>query len=101
MSAEMSVDLLRATRSHDHDDGGRTPFISVVLPVRNEERFIAHTLSQLLAQDYDPLCFELLVVDGCSSDRTREIVAELCRRHPQVQLLHNPKKLSSAARNIG
>jgi GT2 family glycosyltransferase len=75
------------------------PFISVIVPVLNEQRFIRATLHQLLAQNYDPERFELLVADGGSTDATQAIVRELARRHPQVRLLENPGGWSSAGRN--
>ncbi|EPR37239.1 glycosyltransferase-like protein [Desulfovibrio sp. X2] len=77
------------------------PFISVVMPVRNEARFIAETLTQLLGQDYPANRFEILVVDGFSDDGTRETVSRIASRHPQVRLLDNPGRLSSAGRNVG
>lgn len=77
------------------------PFISVVVPVRNEERFIADTLRQLLAQDYDPTRFEVLVADGESTDATPEIVRAVGRSHANVRLLSNPRRWSSAGRNLG
>ena len=77
-----------------------TPFISVIVPVRNEEAFIETTLRQLLAQDYDAERFEILVADGRSTDHTREIVAALEEHFPQVMLLDNPGCLSSAGRNV-
>lgn len=76
-------------------------FISVVVPIRNEERFIASTLDALLEQDYPAEVFEVLVVDGDSTDATRDVVATYTERFPNVHLLANPKKWSSAARNIG
>jgi succinoglycan biosynthesis protein ExoA len=76
------------------------PFISVIVPVRNEEAFIESTLRQLLAQDYDPDKFEILVADGCSTDHTREIVAALQVKHVQITLLDNPGRLSSCGRNV-
>ena len=79
---------------------GREPFVSVIVPVRNEADFIAETLDQLLAQRYDPRRFEVLVADGGSTDGTREIVAGCARLHPQVRLLDNPGRLSSAGRNV-
>ncbi len=79
---------------------GREPFISVIVPVRNEERFIGDTLDHLLVQRYDPRRFEVLVADGGSTDSTREIVAGYARRHPQVRLLKNEGRLSSAGRNV-
>lgn len=78
-----------------------TPFITVVMPVRNEARFIRATLLQLIGQDYPPDRFEIIVADGMSDDGTRDTVLELARTYPQVRLLENPKRLSGAGRNIG
>ena len=47
---------------------GREPFLSVIVPVLNEEAFIGETLEQLLAQRYDPRRYEVLVADGGSTD---------------------------------
>ena len=77
------------------------PYITVVMPVRNEERFIADTIGQLLQHDYPENRYEIIVADGMSDDRTREIVREISSQHPQVRLLDNPKRLSSAGRNVG
>jgi succinoglycan biosynthesis protein ExoA len=75
------------------------PFISVVVPARNEAAHLAATLEQLLAQDYPGERFEVLVADGCSSDSTPEIVRRLMSRHHNLRLLGNPGRLSSAGRN--
>jgi succinoglycan biosynthesis protein ExoA len=76
------------------------PFISIIVPVRNEGAFIAGTLEQLFAQDYPADRFEILVADGRSTDDTRAIVAALAYRFPNVRLLDNPQRLSSAGRNV-
>lgn len=83
------------------DTGSGSLFISVIVPVRNEARFIERTLERLLAQNYDPEYFEVLVVDGESTDGTPAIVERLTATHANLRLLHNPRRLSSAARNIG
>lgn len=88
-------------RFFDESSGRRAAFISVIMPVRNEEASIGGVLRQLLEQDYDPQYFEILVVDGASADRTRQVVEEIALTHPQVRLLHNPRIWSSAARNVG
>jgi succinoglycan biosynthesis protein ExoA len=75
------------------------PFISVIVPVRNEASFIGSTLGHLFNQSYDPARFEVIVADGRSSDATREIVAAWRERHPNLILVHNPKIWSSAGRN--
>lgn len=78
-------------------------YLSVVIPVRNEERFIRDTLRGLLEQDYPRARFEILVVDGMSTDATREIVNLVAAENPGniIKLFENPKKLSSAGRNVG
>ena len=75
--------------------------VSVVVPIRNEEAHIGDTLNQLLDQETDGIHVEILVVDGRSTDRTREIVAEFVKKHPEIRQFDNPLKLSSAARNVG
>jgi glycosyltransferase involved in cell wall biosynthesis len=82
-------------------DTSLTKFITVVMPVRNEEKFIAETLGMLLAQDYPADRFEIIVADGMSTDRTREIVSQIALTNPMVMLLDNPGMRSSSGRNIG
>jgi succinoglycan biosynthesis protein ExoA len=77
------------------------PFISVIMPVRNEATFVERTLRELVGQDYDPQRFEILVVDGSSTDGTAQLVARFAEDHENVHLLNNPRRLSSAARNLG
>jgi GT2 family glycosyltransferase len=79
---------------------GDRPFISVIVPVRNESAFIAGTLRQLLTQDYDPRRFEVLVADGGSTDATCDLVGALQKRHANLRLLANPGGWSSAGRNV-
>lgn len=73
--------------------------VSVIVPVRNESRSIEHTLRSLLAQDFPPDQFEVIVADGASDDRTVPIVRELQRDHPNLKLVFNPGRFSSAGRN--
>ena len=76
-------------------------FISVIMPVRNKALFIADTLRALVSQDYPPDRMEILVVDGQSDDGTQAIVREFASSYGKVKMLDNPKRWSSAARNIG
>ncbi|MBU4272661.1 MAG: glycosyltransferase family 2 protein [Planctomycetes bacterium] len=77
-----------------------TLFITVIMPVRNEVKWIERTLTQLVTQKYDPERFEIIVVDGQSTDGTPERVAKFVERHPNVRLYANPRRLGSAARNV-
>ena len=81
--------------------GPGSPSVAVVLPVLNEARDIGRVLAELLGQQPPPGGFEILVVDGGSTDETRAIVTRLSEAAPHLRLLENPRKLSSAGRNIG
>ena len=76
-------------------------FISIIVPIRNEALFIAQSLNSLLAQDYPRDRFEILVVDGMSTDGTLAIVSELAANTSQIRVFPNPLRLSSAGRNVG
>ncbi|GHT31184.1 hypothetical protein FACS1894214_2260 [Planctomycetales bacterium] len=75
--------------------------VSVIIPIRNEEKHIGITLDALLAQELYAKEYEFLIVDGMSTDNTREIAQRYADKYENIHLFENPKKLSSAARNIG
>ncbi len=86
----------------ENPSGDRLPFISVVVPVRNEEAHLGSALEELLAQDYPKDRYEILVVDGGSTDGTAAVAEHFAgAAGQQVRLLHNPGRLSSAGRNLG
>jgi GT2 family glycosyltransferase len=45
--------------------------------------------------------YEILVVDGMSEDKTREIVNEYCKKNPLVRIIDNPQKIVPTGLNIG
>lgn len=63
-----------------------SPSVSVIIPCYNEERFIGKVLENLLAQ-YDLERFEVVIVDGMSADRTREVVNQFINEHCNAQIL--------------
>ena len=83
----------------DHND--RWPLVSIVLPTWREERYIQTCLECILGQDYPAHRLEVLVVDGMSDDRTREIVRGFSKQHPQIRLLDNRDRLQSPGLNLG
>jgi succinoglycan biosynthesis protein ExoA len=79
------------------------PSVTVMLPIRNEEAYIRRSLGSVLAQEYPAGQMEILVVDGMSTDGTREIVQTLKDgqgRFPVI-LVDNPKQIPTAALNLG
>ena len=81
---------------------GERPFLSIVVPIRNEEAHIGALLAQLEEQEYPRDRFEVIVVVGTSTDRTVQVVEEFRQRTTvSLQRFDNPIQLSSAGRNIG
>src|SRR5206468_12626347 len=81
--------------------GGSKPFVSIVIPCRNEAAFIGECLDTLLANDYPSERREIFVVDGRSQDGTREIVERYAVNSANVQLLDNERGTIPTAMNIG
>lgn len=78
------------------------PSISVLLPVRNEASHIEACLASLAAQDYPSSRLEVLVIDGRSDDRTRDLAGAFARRAPfPVHVLDNPGLVTAAGLNLG
>lgn len=75
--------------------------LTVICPIYNEEKYISQFLESLLQQDYPKEDLEILLVDGMSKDRTRDIVAEYIKKYPFVRLIDNPDKIVPYAMNRG
>jgi succinoglycan biosynthesis protein ExoA len=72
---------------------------TIVIPARNEEPSIGACLDSILVQDEQRL--QVIVVDGCSNDRTREIVAQYAQRDGRVSLLRNDQSSIPRSLNLG
>ena len=75
--------------------------VSVIIPCRNEEKFIRECLDSVLANDYPGDKLEILVVDGMSDDMTKDIVLEYSEKYSFVSLYNNNCKIVPTALNIG
>lgn len=73
------------------------PFVSVIVPVFNEEKNIGTCIESLLNQNYPRERYEIIIVDNNSKDRTREIIS----RYPVTLLVEDKIRSSYAARNKG
>lgn len=75
--------------------------ISVICPTYNEERFIEAFLQSMLVQDFPNSQWELLLVDGGSTDRTRTLITPYLQQYSHIRLLDNPHRTAPFAMNIG
>lgn len=77
------------------------PFISVIVPVYNEERYMHACIRSMISQDYPKEWMEWFFVDGMSTDKTWEILEEYRSQYPDlIRLYKNPDKTVPYAMNI-
>lgn len=93
-SAASSASASRSAAEQDEDE-----LVTVVVPARNEERFLGATLSSLSRQDYRNL--QILVVDGASTDGTADVVSRHMAEDPRIEVVHNERRTIPAALNLG
>lgn len=75
--------------------------LSVICPIYNEEKYVGTFLESILKQDYPKDDLEILLVDGMSKDKTREIIAEYSAKYPCLRLVDNPQQTVPYAMNNG
>lgn len=76
-------------------------FVTIVVPCRNEEKYIANCLNSIIASDYPKEHLEVLVIDGMSCDGSRVIVENYVKQNHYIRLLENHKKITPTAFNLG
>lgn len=77
------------------------PFVSIIMPVRNESDFIELAVRSILDNGYPADKMEVIVVDGMSDDGTRAKVEKLSLADDRVKMLDNPKRIVPTAMNVG
>ncbi len=75
--------------------------LTIICPIRNEEKHVARCIESIIRQDYPKDDMEVLLVDGMSTDRTREIIASYLPQCPYLRVLDNPHKIVPYAMNKG
>lgn len=80
-------------------DSTTDPFVSVIMPVRNEADFITRSLGAVLNQDWPANKMEVIVADGMSTDKTRELVQSLMQQRANLTLVDNPGKIAPTGLN--
>lgn len=76
-------------------------FISVIVAVRNEEKYIEKCLLSLINQEFSHKFYQIVVVDGMSTDQTVIIVQKFIRKYPNlIKYYENQKEWQAIGRNI-
>ncbi len=70
------------------------PKVSFILGILNAERTLEECLKGIFMQDYPRDLFEVIIIDGGSTDKTLQVIDSFMRKERNISLLHNPKKLS-------
>lgn len=97
----MSSEPLVTPRAGADDNPTVLPFVSVIIPCRNEAGFVRAFLDSVLANDYPMDRLEILLIDGMSDDGTRDIVATYVARHAGLRMIDNLRRIKPAALNLG
>lgn len=71
--------------------------LSIVIPVYNEERWVAKLVERVIAADSCGLAKELVMVNDCSTDGTAAILADLAAKHPEIKLFQQDKNRGKGA----
>jgi succinoglycan biosynthesis protein ExoA len=78
------------------------PFVTVIVPVRDEAASLRGCLASLSVQDYPAERLEILVVDGMSADDTAGVAREIAASAPRtIRVIENRKRTAAAAMNAG
>lgn len=79
----------------------KLPSVSVIIPCRNEEKFIGRCLNSIIRNYYPKDKIEILIIDGMSEDNTQEIIKRFTRKYKFVKLFHNKSRITPIALNMG
>jgi cellulose synthase/poly-beta-1,6-N-acetylglucosamine synthase-like glycosyltransferase len=77
------------------------PFVSIIVVMRNEEEYIEECLKSLIQQDYPKEKYEIIVVDGESTDESVNIVKNYMDKYANIRLVNNSKRILASGWNIG
>lgn len=75
------------------------PLISVIIPVYNSANYIAETIDSVLNQTHSN--WEVINVDDGSTDTSKEIIFDFCKKDNRIKYTHQQNKGQAAARNTG
>lgn len=75
------------------------PFVTIAMPAYNEEDFIEDCLRSVQAQTYPRDRMEILIADGRSTDRTRQLIQQVAAGDARIRVIDNPERIQAAGMN--
>lgn len=72
----------------------KMPLVSVVMPAYNKEKYIAKAINSVIHQTITD--WELIVIDDCSTDGTRDVIAAMAANDPRIRFVRNESNLGAA-----
>ena len=77
-------------------------FLSIIIPVHNAEHYLGKCLDSIWSQEIPEEDFEVICVDDCSTDNSREYVIDQMQKHSVLRLVINPRNIKAGgSRNVG
>jgi len=75
--------------------------VSIIIACRNEEKYIGKCLDSIISQNYPKEKIEVLIIDGMSEDKMKEIVKNYSENYPFIKIFENPQRYTSFGLNVG
>ena len=86
-------------------DNSGQPFVSALLVTRNEQAYIEKAMMSLINQTYPKDKYEIVVIDGESTDDTLKTVKRLINKYRtdsfDIRIINNPKHILASGWNLG
>ena len=95
VSASVLIGVLRVRKNtarnvilEQSEDPAHLPFVSILVPAKDEEKFIAHCLESLVQQQYPPDKYEIVVVNDRSTDNTPSIIKDYVKKCERIKYVN-------------
>ena len=75
--------------------------LSIIIPVYNVERYIRPCIESIFKQGLDENCFEVIIVNDGTKDRSMDIISDIIQQHKNVFVINQENQGLSVARNNG
>ena len=75
--------------------------LSIIIPIYNVEKYVKDCLLSIFSQDLDEECFEVIIINDGTKDRSMEVIANIIHNHSNIKIINQKNQGLSVARNNG